>query len=155
MYIRIVGHILRFTFVTKISLIKIKHHGHPTIGVFSQNAHFLCIFFFKCKIYKILKISKFCITPLAFAPSIGKFLYFFHVLPTKTGSIFVKFMHKGLVSLCLFSMILTVQHILLFLYLRLPKYVQNEFQIRIVQIFWSIPRNQRVYLINELYNFCF
>ena len=44
-------------------------------------------------------------TPLAFAPSIGKFLYLFHVLPTKTCSTFVKFMHKRLVSLCLFSVV--------------------------------------------------
>ena len=47
--------------------------------------------------------------PLAFTPSIGKFLYLFHVLPTKTCSTFVKFMHKRLVSLCLFSMIIKEQ----------------------------------------------
>ena len=47
--------------------------------------------------------SSYSFTPLAFAPSIGKFLYLFHVLPTKTCLTFVKFMHKELISLCLFS----------------------------------------------------
>ena len=47
----------------------------------------------------------FC-TPLTFATSIGKFLYLFHVLPTKTCSTFVKFMYKGLVSLLLLMSIL-------------------------------------------------
>ena len=47
--------------------------------------------------------------PFAFAPSIGKFLYLFHVLPTKTCSTFVKFMHKGLV-IGLFMSILHVEN---------------------------------------------
>ena len=47
-------------------------------------------------------------TPLAIAASIGKFLYLFHVLPTKMCSTFVKFMHKGLVFLRLFCMVLTL-----------------------------------------------
>ena len=55
-------------------------------------------------------IPKLVTWPLAFAPSIGKFLYLFHVLPTKTCSTFVKFMHKRLVSLCLFAMIKTYIH---------------------------------------------
>ena len=46
---------------------------------------------------------------LAFALSIGKFLYLFHVLPTKRCSTFAKFMHKRLVSLCLFSMYLVIK----------------------------------------------
>ena len=50
-------------------------------------------------------------TPLAFAPSVGKFLYLFHVLPTKTCSTFVKFMRKRLVFLCLFSMILGLKRV--------------------------------------------
>ena len=41
---------------------------------------------------------------LYFKSSIGKFLYFFHVLPIKKCSTFVKFLHKRLVSLRLFSM---------------------------------------------------
>ena len=45
--------------------------------------------------------------PLAFATSIGKFLYLFHVLLTKTCSISVKFVDKRLVSFCLCSMILS------------------------------------------------
>ena len=47
-------------------------------------------------------------TPLAFAPSIGKFLYLFHLLPSTTCSTFVKFMHK---MSCLFSMPILFIHI--------------------------------------------
>ena len=42
---------------------------------------------------KQLEESGHFFTPLALAPSIEKFLYLFHVLPTKTCSTFVKFMH--------------------------------------------------------------
>ena len=36
-------------------------------------------------------------SPIAFGPSIGKFLYLFYVLPTKTCSTFVKFEYKRLI----------------------------------------------------------
>ena len=71
-------------------------------------------------------------TPLlVFAPSIGKFLQLFHILPTKTCSTSVKFMHKRLVSLCLFSMICTMNFIS---YIRCHIYL-------ILQLFFQIAPN--------------
>ena len=68
--------------------------------------HFLPLYFITLicgyvRIFWANKRKRPFFTPHAFAPSFGKFLYFFHALATKTSSTFVKFMHEG----CIFSMV--------------------------------------------------